>query len=82
MRVTLACASLSAVAQYCDRRAVTYTQLNERLYIRDPFGHTFEVEEVATWPLPPAGDPARWSFPKRPTEALRWEQRHAGGDHA
>lgn len=82
MRLTLACASLSAVAEFCDRQAVTYTQLNERVYIRDPFGHTFEVEEVASWPLPPAGDPTRWSFPKRPTDALRWDQGQEGGYNA
>jgi catechol 2,3-dioxygenase-like lactoylglutathione lyase family enzyme len=74
MCLTIACASLSAVAEFWDRQAVTSTHQNERLYIRDPFGHTFAVDEVATWPLPPSDDPTRWSFPKRRTDALRWDQ--------
>lgn len=70
MRLTLACESVQAVAQFLAERQLAYTCLADRLYFRDPFGHTFEVEAVAQWPLPPSAPPRQWSYPHRPTDTL------------
>jgi catechol 2,3-dioxygenase-like lactoylglutathione lyase family enzyme len=72
IRLTLACESVDVVAEFLTEHDVTYKQLDGNLYFNDPNGHTFEVEQVNEWPLPPSGNPNEWSFPKRPTERLRY----------
>lgn len=72
IRLTLACKSVDVVADFLTEQGISFKRREEHLYFNDPNGHTFEVEQVTQWPLPPSGNPEEWSFPKRPTERLRY----------